>query len=112
VTAAAATIPAMSESPSAVPVRDFVQAILEVTAPVTQMLDHMMRSPDEPDIHDVVMVMKRVLEDVLAPLEDDADLVAATRLVEAAATLVIENVLSVPHPEPRAARRRRRRRGH
>ena len=109
-----ATIPDMSDSPHAGPVPDFVQAILEVTAPITQMLDHGMRSPDEPDIHEVVMVIKRLLEDVLAPLEDDADLAGATRLVDAAATLVIENVYSVPHPNRQQRRRasRRRRSGH
>ena len=104
----------MSESPPAGPVPDFVQAILEVTAPITQMLDHMMRSPDDPDIHDVVVVMKRLLEDVLTPLEDDADLAGATRLVDAAATLVIENIYSVPHPnrQQRRSASRKRRRGH
>jgi hypothetical protein len=113
VTGAAATIPVMSDSPPAAPVRDFVQAILEVTAPITQMLDHMMRAPGEPDIHDVVMVMKRLLEDVLAPLEGDADLAEATRLVDAAATLVIENIYALPHPNRQQRRSGgRRRRGH
>jgi hypothetical protein len=99
----------MPDSPSAVPA--FTQAILEVTAPITQMLDHMMRAPGEPDIREVVMTAKRALEEVLAPLESDADLAAATRLVDAAATLVIEGVFTVPHAAP-VARRRRRRRGH
>jgi hypothetical protein len=114
VTGGAATIPDMSDSPPAAPVRDFVQAILEVTAPITQMLDQMMRAPDEPDIHDVVMVMKRLLEDVLTPLEGDADLTEATRLVDAAATLVIENLYALPQPErpQRRGTSRRRRRGH
>ena len=75
----------MSDSP---PITAFAQAILEVTAPITQMLDHMMRAPGEPDIHDVVRTMKSVLENVLAPLEEDADLRAATRLVDTAATMV------------------------
>jgi hypothetical protein len=43
------------------PITDLVQAILEVTAPITQMLDHMMRAPGEPDIDDVVKIMKRLL---------------------------------------------------
>jgi hypothetical protein len=93
-------------------VTEFVQAILEITAPITQMLDHMMRAPDQPDIREVVETTKHVLEDVLTPLVDDADLRAATRLVDTAATLVLDGVYSVPHPNRRERRRSARRRSH
>ena len=38
--------------------------MLEFTAPITQALDHMMRSPGEPDIDEVVEVLKTLLRDV------------------------------------------------
>ena len=56
--------------------------------------------------------MKRLLEDLLAPLEDEADLRAATRLVDSAATLVLENLYFVPHSNRRERRRIARRRSH
>jgi hypothetical protein len=66
------------------PITDLVQAILEVTAPITQMLDHMMRAPGEPQIDDVVKTMKHLLEDVLAPLETRDDVREATAVLDAA----------------------------
>jgi hypothetical protein len=89
------------------PITDLVQAILEVTAPITQMLDHMMRAPGEPDINDVVKRMKHLLEDVLAPLETHDDVRGATAVLEAAMPLILENIFYVPHPN-RAERRSRR----
>ena len=89
------------------PITDLVQAILEVTAPITQMLDHMMRAPGEPEIDDVVKTMKRLLEDVLAPLETHDHLREATAVLDAAMPLILENIFFVPHPN-RAERRSRR----
>ncbi len=111
-TAIGSTMPRMADTQPTGSVTDFVQAILEITAPITQMLDHMMRAPGQPDIRDVVETMKRVLEDVLAPLGEDADLRAATRLVDAAATIVLDEVYAVPHPNRRERRRTARRRSH
>lgn len=93
----------MSDSPQ---VRDLVQAILEVTAPVTQMLDHMARSPGQPDTDEIVAKMKQLLEDVLAPLAGHTDVAAATALLVQAEELIFENIHLVPH-QARAAPRRR-----
>jgi hypothetical protein len=89
------------------PITDLVRAILEVTAPITQMLDHMMCAPGEPSIDEVVTTMKRLLEDVLAPLESHDDVRAATAVLDAAMPLILEGIFFVPHPN-RAERRSRR----
>ena len=83
------------------PIPDLVQAILEVTAPVTQMLDRMMRAPGEPDIEDVVMTMKRLLEDVLAPLASRDDVHTATDALNDAMPLILEGIYLHPHPNRR-----------
>lgn len=91
---------------------DLVQAIMEVTAPITQMLDHMMRAPGKPDIDDVVQTMKRLLEDVLEPLEAEHDLQPVTAALYAADALIGENIFFVPHPNRRERRAAGRRRSH
>jgi hypothetical protein len=101
-------------------VSELVDAMLEFTAPITQALDHMMRSPGDPAIDHVVDVLKALLRDVLAPmgamLAPD-DLRTATAVIEASVPMICENLLLVPHQrDPRAAHRLRRRtrarRGH
>jgi hypothetical protein len=95
--------------------KDLVHVILEITAPITQMLDHMMRAPGQPDITEVVETMRGLLEDVLEPLAEHEDTAAATALLTQAEALIAENIFFVPHPsrEPNREERRRaaRRRG-
>jgi hypothetical protein len=99
----------MSDSPQ---VRDLVQAILGVTAPITQILDHMARSPTEPTVEELLARMKQLLEDVLAPLAGHVDVDASTALLARAEELIHENVHLVPHELVGARRTRpRRRRG-
>lgn len=104
------------------PVNELVDAMLEFTAPITQALDHMMRSPGQPRIDEVVAVLKDLLADVLAPmgvmLAPD-DLRTATAVLEASVPMICESLMLVPHAppdSPRAAHRPRRRarprRGH
>jgi hypothetical protein len=105
------------------PVSELVDAMLEFTAPITQALDHMMRSPGDPDIDQVVAVLKTLLTDVLSPmgvmLAAD-DLRTATAVIEASVPMICENLMLVPHQrgrrDPRAAHRPRprprARRGH
>ena len=94
------------------PITDFVQALLEVTAPIMEMRDHMLRAPDDPDVLEVVRTLKRLLEDVLGPLGDGHDLRAATATLDAAATTLLETVYFMPHPNRRERRRLARRRSH
>jgi hypothetical protein len=98
----------MSDSPQ---VRDLVQAILEITAPITQMLDHMARSPTQPETDEIVATMKRLLEDVLAPLAGHADVDATTALLVQAEDLIFENIHFVPHHAMAKTRTAPRRRG-
>jgi hypothetical protein len=64
---------------------ELAQAILEVTAPITHMFDLMTREPGEPpNVRDVVRRVIQLLEDALAPLEDDHDVQAATIVLDAA----------------------------
>ena len=97
------------------PVSELVDAMLEFTAPITQALDHMMRSPGDPDIDQVVAVLKALLRDVLAPmgvmLAPD-DLRTATAVIEASVPMICESLMLVPHQrgprrDPRAAHRSR-----
>jgi hypothetical protein len=106
-------------------VASFVDAMLECTAPITQILDHMVRAPDATDVDAAVPILRHLLADVLAPLGTvlaPRDLRTATAILEAAAPMICEDVLLVPHPperpprrDPRAAHRarsrQRRRRG-
>ena len=92
------------------PVSELVDAMLEVTAPITQALDHMMRSPGEPDIHEAVAVLKGLLRDVLAPMGvmlSARDLRAATAVIEASVPMICERLVLVPHPPPPARARPR-----
>jgi hypothetical protein len=89
------------------PITAFVQAILEVTAPIMEIRDRMLRAPDEPDVLEVVFTMKRLLEDVLAPLESAHDLRSATASLDAASKAILANFYFVP---PRRTPRPRRRR--
>lgn len=90
--------------------------MLEFTAPITQALDHMMRSPGEPDIDDVVEVLKELLRDVLSPMGamlSPHDLRTATAVIEASVPMICEGLMLVPHHAGarRAPSSKRRRRG-
>jgi hypothetical protein len=94
------------------PITELVDAMLEFTAPITQALDHMMRSPGEPEIDEVVAVLRTLLGDVLQPMGtmlSTHDLRTATAVIEASVPMVCEGLFLVPHAPPnRAARRRSR----
>ena len=102
----------MSQHAESTPIIELVDAMLEFTAPITQALDHMMRSPGEPDIDEVVAVLKSLLRDVLSPMGtmlSPHDLRTATAVIEASVPMVCEGLFLVPHaPLNRAARRRSR----
>ena len=79
-------------------VTEFVDAVLECTAPITQALDHMLRAPGDPGIDAVLATLRTLLCDVLSPLATHDDLRAATAVLEATTPLIIENLFMVPHP--------------
>jgi hypothetical protein len=89
-------------------------AVLECTAPITQILDHMARAPGAPDIESAVAKLREVLEGVLSPLEEEvpaAELMRAAEIVDLVTDAIVAEILLVPHPgHPNGARRRRGRR--
>jgi hypothetical protein len=101
-------------------VSSLVDALLECTAPITQILDHMVRAPDAKDTDAAVAALREVLADVLAPFATvlaARDLRTATAILEAVAPMICEEVMLVPHApaatprrDPRDAHRRQRRR--
>ena len=105
----------MSQRAESTPITELVDAMLEFTAPITQALDHMMRSPGEPHIDEVVAVLKALLRDVLDPMGtmlSAHDLRTATAVIEASVPMICEGLMLVPHtPARRASRPRARRRG-
>ncbi len=98
----------MSQRAESTPIVELVDAMLEFTAPITQALDHMMRSPGEPEIDEVVAVLKSLLRDVLEPMGtmlSAHDLRTATAVIEASVPMICESLMLVPHqPGPRQAR--------
>jgi phosphohistidine phosphatase SixA len=94
-----------------------VDAILACTAPLTQILDHMARARQPLPPEKAVQVLRELLCQTLQPLAataPSAELRAAARLIDAAAELVVDEVLLVPHAPQRrrAGTRARGRRGH
>jgi hypothetical protein len=82
------------------PLAQLVDAILESTAPVTQILDDVDLSFDPPDPDD----MRMLLSSILAPLEQlyqPRDLLIATAVLEAVAPMIAETSLLF---DPRTAR--------
>jgi hypothetical protein len=76
-------------------------AVLECTAPITQILDHMARAPTTPDVQAAVATLRTVLEGVLAPLEQTvsaADLLRAAEIVDLVTDAIVADILLVPHP--------------
>jgi hypothetical protein len=89
-------------------------ALLECTAPVTQILDHMARAPDAPDLDAALRTLRVLLESALASLEDrvpSGDLRRAAEIVDLATDAILAEILMVPHanaPSCRTGPRRRR----
>ena len=95
-------------------VERLVDALIECTGPIAQIVDHMVQAPDPMPPEDGLTVLRMLLGDALAPLGRRAaphDLRTATKLVHDAAHLIAEEILLVPHA-PRRGRTRRRRGGH
>jgi hypothetical protein len=87
-------------------------AVLECTAPITQILDHMARAPGAPDIESAVATLREVMEGVLAPLEEEvaaADLLRAAEIVDLVTDAIVAEILLVPHPGRTNGTRRRQR---
>jgi hypothetical protein len=109
----------MTPSTRPADVSSLVDALLECTAPITQILDHMVRAPDAQDVDGAVALLREVLADVLAPFGTvlaARDLRTTTAILEAVAPMICEEVLLVPHAppapprrDPRDAHRRQRR---
>jgi hypothetical protein len=85
--------------PSAV--APLAEALLECTAPMTQILDHMARAPEAVSVEAAVERLRALLESVLEPLEDTVparDLASAAAVVERATDLIAGEILLVPQP--------------
>jgi hypothetical protein len=111
----------MTERSGGSPAARLAAALLECTAPVTQILDHMARSPTAPDVAAAVATLRTLMEGVLAPLEERipaGELERAAEIIDLATDAILEEILLVPHPGARpfsgggGPRRRRRRRPH
>src|SRR5919198_3802731 len=93
---------------------ELVDALLESTAPITQILDLMVHAPSEPDVKAAVGVLRELLRDVLEPLATvlaPRDLRTTTAVLEATVPLIVEGLVLVPH-EPAARPRRDPRAAH
>jgi hypothetical protein len=87
---------------------ELVNALLEATAPVALLLDHMAHAPTRPQPDEAAAVLRELLEDVLEPLATmlaPRDLRTTTAVLEATVPLIAENVLMVPHEPARGPRR-------
>jgi hypothetical protein len=77
-----------------------VDAVLACTGPVSQMLDHMARAPQPLAPGRAAEMLRGLLCDALHPLTTSAprhELRIAARLLDAAARLVAEEIMLVPH---------------
>jgi hypothetical protein len=91
-----------------------VDAMLACTGPVTQILDHMARSPQPLAPERAAEVLRRLLGDALHPLTVDTpreELRVAARLLDAAADLIVGEIMLVPHAPRRVPAPARPRRG-
>ena len=95
-------------------VERLVDALIECTGPIAQIVDHMVQAPDPMPPEDGMAVLRMLLGDALAPLAQraaPAELRTATKLVHDAAHLIADEIFLVPHRQ-RRSRARRRRGGH
>ena len=89
-----------------------VDAVLACTAPVTQILDHMARAPEPMAPERAAGVVRGLLSDALRPLAGTApreELRVAARLLDAAAELIADEIVLVPHARRRGGAGRPRR---
>src|SRR5687768_3433186 len=93
-----------------------LDALLACTAPLTQILDHMARAPEPLPPEKAAELLRELLRPTLQPLAATAppeELRATARLIDAAAGLIVDEFLLVPHPpRRRGARARARGRSH
>ena len=104
-------------SASSKDVERVVDAVLACTGPVTQILDHMARSPQPRSPQRAAEILRGLLCDALQPLAATApreELRVTARLIDAAADLIVDGILLVPHTPPREhlGSHRRSRSGH
>jgi hypothetical protein len=78
------------------PLDQLTYALLESTAPVTEILDDVELAPAAEDIRPLVGSILAPLEALFAP----RDLLTATAVLEAATPLLMETVLLVPNGRP------------
>jgi hypothetical protein len=107
----------MSRDPDTADVDRVVDAIMDCTAPITQMLDHMARAPGAPDVEHAVRTLRRLLAETLErPLgeHDPAALAATVEVLGRVTDVMVEEIYLMPHGGPRRPNRaeRRRRRPH
>ena len=91
---------------------EVVDAVLACTGPVTQILDHMARAPEPPAPGQAAVLLRGVLCDALGPLGTAAprdELRVAARLLDAAAGLIVDEIVLVPHAPRRIPAGRGRR---
>ena len=89
-----------------------VDAVLACTGPVTQILDHMAGAPEPVSPGRAAGLLRGLLRDALEPLATAAprdELRVAARLLDAAADLIVDEILLVPHGPRRVPAGRGRR---
>ncbi len=79
--------------------------LLEATAPVAQIIDHMSRAPGACDAGAIVDDARAILADALAPLSREfspRDLRVAGAVFSRATEAIVAEILLVPHDAPEA----------
>jgi len=79
---------------------ELVDALLDCVAPITQILDHMARSPSSADIDASVSVFKELLNEVLGPVSGRIGAKAlrtAAEVLDTVTDTIAEELLLVPH---------------
>jgi len=87
-----------------------VAALMACLAPLTQILDHMARSPQSASVEQSAEVLKRLLADTLGPMSErlGAEPVRiASEVLDEAAEVIAEEICLVPHQGARRPRGRR-----
>ena len=80
---------------------ELVDALLDCVAPITQILDHMARSPSSADIDASVSVFKELLNEVLGPVSGRIGAKAlrtAAEVLDTVTDTIAEELLLVPQP--------------
>jgi hypothetical protein len=87
-----------------------VGALMACLAPLTQILDHMARSPQSASVEGSAAVLQRLLTDTLGPMSERLGAEAvrvSTELLVEAADVIVEEIHLVPHVSERRLRGRR-----